>query len=99
MSALRRTKSGVFTIDKSIPFSLLESDPPTFEIEKYLVCTQDVLPFPDLEISAKKAEKLFHGAFVDATQRDGLYKIYQNDLFYGLVEIADGKAKIKTKLC
>ncbi len=99
MSALRRTKSGVFVIDKSIPFSLLESDPSISELEKYLIYTEDVLPFNNLEVTKKNAEKLFHGVSVDATQADGLYKIYQNDLFYGLVEVVDGRAKIKTKLC
>ena len=37
MSSLRRTQSGVFTLEKSIPFSVLEQDPTLEELEKYLI--------------------------------------------------------------
>ena len=99
MSALRRTKSGAFTLENAIPFSLLEKDLPVSELEKYLIPTEKVLPFEVLELSSKNAEKAFHGMTVDAVQADGLYKIYQGDLFYGIAEIKNGRAKIKTKLC
>ena len=34
MSSLLRTQSGVFTVEKAIPFSLLEKDPPIEELER-----------------------------------------------------------------
>ncbi|MBQ8309024.1 MAG: tRNA pseudouridine(55) synthase TruB [Clostridia bacterium] len=99
MSSLRRTKSGVFEIGESIPFSVLEEDPPLEELEKYLIPTERVLPFPKLALTGKNAERIFHGLAVETDEKDGLYKIYQNDLFYGIAEVAQGKAKAKTKLC
>ena len=99
MSALRRTQSGFFRLENSIPFSLLEEDLPVAELEKYLIPTENTLPFSTLELSAKNAEKAFHGMAVEATQADGLYKIYQNDSFYGIAEVKNGMAKIRTKLC
>ncbi|MBQ8323432.1 MAG: tRNA pseudouridine(55) synthase TruB [Clostridia bacterium] len=99
MSALRRTKSGFFTLENAIPFSVLEQDLPVEELEKYLIPTEKTLPLERLELTAKNAERAFHGMTVDAAQADGLYKIYQGDLFYGIAEIKNGKAKIKTKLC
>ncbi len=99
MSALRRTKSGFFSLENSIPFSLLEEDLPVEELEKYLIPTENTLPFATLELTAKNAEKAFHGMAVEASQADGFYKIYQDGLFYGIAEIKNGKAKIKTKLC
>ena len=99
MSSLRRTQSGVFTLEKSIPFSVLEQDPTLEELEKYLIPTESVLPFARLELTEKETEKILHGQFVATAQTDGLYKLYQGELFYGLAEVKDGKAKAKTKLC
>lgn len=99
MSSLRRTQSGVFTLKKSIPFSVLEQDPTLEELEKYLIPTESVLPFARLELTEKETEKILHGQFVATAQTDGLYKLYQGELFYGLAEVKDGKAKAKAKLC
>ena len=30
---------------------------------------------------------------------DGRYKIYRGDTFYGIAEVKNGRARIKTKLC
>ena len=99
MSALRRTQSGIFTIDNAIPFSLLESDPSVEELEKYLIPTESVLPFERLTLTEKQEEKLYHGQYVAVEKADGLYKIYQGENFYGIAEVTGGLAKAKTKLC
>ena len=99
MSSLLRTKSGFFTLDKAIPFSLLENDPSMEELEKWLIPTESVLPFEDLLLNEKQSEKLLHGQQVRVEQINGLYKIYQGGSFYGIAEVKDGLAKAKTKLC
>ncbi len=99
MSALRRTQSGIFTLENALPFSFFEGDPTIEELQARMIPTESVLPFERLVISEKIAEKLFHGQAVSAEQADGLYKLYQGELFYGLAEIQDGKAKAKIKLC
>lgn len=99
MSELKRTQSGVFKIENAIPFSLLEQDLPVEELQKYLIPTESVLPFETLIVGEKDCEKLLHGMCVQASQEDGLYKLYQGENFYGLAEIKQGKAKAKTKLC
>ena len=99
MSALRRTQSGIFTLENAIPFSFFEGDPSVEELQAHMLPTESVLPFDRLVISEKNAEKLFHGQTVPAEQADGLYKLYQGELFYGLAEVKEGKAKAKTKLC
>lgn len=99
MSALRRTKSGAFTLDNAIPFSVLEEDPPLAELEKYLIPTENVLPLETLTLTGKKAERIFNGVAVPAEQADGLYKLYQNETFYGIAQVSNGYAKAKTKLC
>lgn len=99
MSALKRTQSGVFTLSNAIPFSELEKDPPIEELQKFLIPTESVLPFPAIALAGKNAEKIFHGIAVETDEKDGLYKLYHQDGFYGIAEVKDGKAKAKTKLC
>jgi len=99
MSSLLRTKSGVFTLDKAIPFALLESDPTAEELEKWLIPTESVLPYQDLLLEEKASKKLFQGQQVCVEREDGLYKIYQDESFYGIAEVKGGLAKAKTKLC
>ncbi len=99
MSALKRTKSGVFELGNAIPFSLLEEDLPVAELEKYLIPTESVLPFPRLILTDKRPERIFSGMAVETAQADGLYKLYDKENFYGIAEVKEGKAKAKTKLC
>lgn len=99
MSSLLRTQSGCFTLDKSIPFALLEKDPPIEELEGYIIPTESVLPFESLPLGAKQEEKLYNGQRVAVAKADGLYKIYKDGGFYGIAEVVNGLAKAKTKLC
>ena len=99
MSSLLRTKSGVFTLDKAIPFSLLESDPSAEELKKWLIPTESVLPYEDLLLNERQSVKLLQGQQVCVEYADGLYKIYKDGGFYGIAEVKDGLAKAKTKLC
>ncbi len=99
MSALRRTQSGCFDLQNAIPFSLLEEDPTVEELERYLIPTQDVLPFAALTLTQTEEKRLLQGQRVEVKNEDGLYKIYQADSFYGVAEVAQGLAKAKIKLC
>ena len=99
MSALRRTQSGVFMIGNSIPFSVLEADPSVEELEKYLIPTESVLPFERLLLNESQSKKVLQGQQVRVETVDGIYKLYENERFYGLAEVKEGKAKAKTKLC
>ncbi|MBQ7368190.1 MAG: tRNA pseudouridine(55) synthase TruB [Clostridia bacterium] len=99
MSALKRTKSGVFGIETALPFSVLEEDLPVCELEKYLLPTESVLPFETLSLVGKNAERFFNGVAVEVDEKDGVYKIYREEEFYGLAEVKEGRARAKTKLC
>lgn len=99
MSALRRTQSGVFTLQNAVPFSILEEDLNIEELTRFLIPTEAVLPFIKLVLSEADENKLLHGLTVTVDVEDGLYKLYQGETFYGLAEVKDGKAKAKTKLC
>ena len=99
MSALRRTQSGAFTLGNAIPFSLLEKDLPVEELQQYLIPTESVLAYEKLLLTQAEETRLLHGLYVETDAKDGIYKIYQGESFYGLAVVQDGKAKAKTKLC
>ena len=99
MSALLRTQSGVFTLDKAIPFSVFEKDPTLTELEELIIPTEAVLPFEKLLLSEKDERKILQGQSVETGEKDGLYKLYKEGGFYGIAEIQQGFAKAKTKLC
>ena len=99
MSGLRRTQSGIFTVQNAIPFEVLEKDPPLEELESYLIPTDSVLPFETLSLTEAELGKILQGQRVKTAVADGLYKIYTAEGFYGLAEVANGLAKAKTKLC
>ena len=99
MSALHRTKSGFFEIGEALPYSFFEKDPALEELEKYIIPTEKVLPFAKLEVGEKDTQKLLQGQHVRVEYENGLYKLYQNEAFYGLAEVKNGVAKAKTKLC
>ena len=100
MSALRRTQSGVFTEENAIPFSVLEADPTPDELEKLLIPTESVLPYPTLTLQKAGWQKIFIGVAMRVDEPNGLYKFYNEDgSFYGIAEVVDGVAKLKTKLC
>ena len=99
MSALRRTQSGYFQIENALPFSLLEQDISAKELEKYIIPTERVLAYPSITLAGKTAERVLHGLAVETDEKDGLYKLYIEDTFYGIAQVTDGKVKAKTKLC
>ncbi len=99
MSGLRRTKSGFFTLENAIPFEILKQDLPVCELEKYLIPTQDVLPFATFSLLKKDETKLFNGMTVITDYEDGLYKLFKEESFYGILAVENHRAKIRTKLC
>ena len=86
-------------IDNVDNFEFFEKDPDLTALEQYLIPTQDVLPFADLLLTEKGAQKLFNGQRVAVEQADGLYKIYKDEAFYGVAEVKNGLAKAEIKLC
>ncbi len=99
MSSLLRTQSGCFLLPEALPFSLLEEEPSVEALEELIIPTERVLPFEDLSLTERQAEKLYNGQRVSVDVEDGQYKIYKEGVFYGVAEVCAGLAKAKTKLC
>ena len=95
MSALRRTKSGIFTVENAVKLEDLTEE----NIQEMLLATDMVLPFPVLELTAPNKNKIFDGMSIATDYPEGEYKFYRDGNFYGIAEVKRGYAKIKTKLC
>lgn len=92
MASLRRTQSGIFTEETAVELDLLTPE----NLKEYLIPTEDVLPFPVLEIND---ERLYHGLAVSCGCADGRYKLYRGGQFYGLARVESGLARTEKKLC
>lgn len=92
MTALCRTKSGYFSLENAVELDALTEE----NIQSFITETEKVLNFPTITI---ENEHIFHGLPQATKEPDGMYKIFDKDGFYGVAEVMDGKARIKTKLC
>ncbi len=92
MSALERTKSGVFTKETAVPLERLTRE----NFKDFLIPTEEVLPFPVLEISD---ERYYHGVNYEVDLPDGSYKVTRGGEFYGTAKVEGGKIRPDKKLC
>ncbi len=92
MAALRRTQSGVFTEKTAVELDALTAE----NLIEYLIPTEDVLPFPALEMDD---ERLYHGLALPWKGENGQYKLYRGGQFYGLARVENGLVKAEKKLC
>lgn len=92
MSALARTRSGVFTQETSVPLEKLTEE----NVADYLIPTETVLPFPTLRITDGR---LYQGVRLSCDKADGLYKLYDGEGFYGIARVSGGLVKTEKKLC
>ena len=96
MSALKRTKSGLFSIKNAVSTNDLTAE----NIKNFIIPTDSVLPFESITPTAEQAKKLFNGLSVPCAEADGTYKIYGIDgSFYGLAEVTQSNLKVRKKLC
>lgn len=95
MSALVRTRSGIFGIENSVPTQSLTAE----NVNNYIIPTENVLPYDVIQVDGDDAKKLFNGVAVNCAYPDGIYKIYKDGLFYGLAQASQYVLKVIKKLC
>ncbi len=92
MTKLVRTRSGVFTAENSVAFDeLKESASP----ERYLLPSDSAVDFAKLALTAAQAERLLNGLYDEYDLPDGLYRVYNENAFWGVGQVADGLIKMK----
>jgi tRNA pseudouridine55 synthase len=92
MTSLVRTASGYFILEKSVTLEELSTE----NVENYLIPTERLVDLPTIDGVNKH---IFFGLAQRTEREDGLYKIYDENGFYGIAEVKNGSVKIRTKLC
>ena len=96
MSALTRTKSGIFTISDSVSTSELTAE----NVQSYIIPCDSVLPYESIYLQGRDAKKVFNGVPLPCGYGDGAYKLYNEEhSFYGIAVVSGGILKVRTKLC
>ncbi len=95
MSSLIRTQSGAFDIKTAVSTESLSKD----NISAHIIPTQNLLPFPEIHFTGTEAKKLLNGLSVSTDLREGTYKIFFDQGFYGLAEVNKSILRIRVKLC
>lgn len=95
MSKLDRTKSGIFTTESGIKLE----DFKAWDIEKiapFIISADSVINYEKFVLTKAQAQKILDGVFEDLGITDGVYRVYNEEEFWGIGESKDGILKIKS---
>lgn len=91
MSKLERTASGIFTLENGVSVEEFKnSDHP----EKYLIAPDLAVDFEKLVLTAKQAERLLNGLYDEFDINDGIYRVYNQNEFWGIGTIKSKKLRM-----
>ena len=91
MSGLVRTASGKFDLSNAVTVEEFKnSDNP----EKYLIPADFAIDYPKLILSGDRAQKILDGVFLNYGYSDGIYRVYNQDDFWGIGSSKDGVLRI-----
>lgn len=93
MSALERTKAGIFEKQNSVHAEELKN---IDDFEKILIPSDKVVSFEKLILTKKQAKRLLDGLYDTYDLPDGFYRVYNETEFWGVGKIENGLIKMKS---
>lgn len=95
MSSLRRTKSGVFSVEDAYTITEVQEAADRGEAEKLLLPTDTLFAgYPELRADAASEKMLRNGCIVDASAPDGRFRVYsEKGEFLLLGDVKNGRMK------
>ncbi|MBO5068214.1 MAG: tRNA pseudouridine(55) synthase TruB [Clostridia bacterium] len=91
MSKLNRTACGVFDYSNGVSVEeFIACDDAT----KYLIPPDDVTNFPIIRLTDKQATKILNGIFDKYDFEDGIYRVYNENEFWGIGTVKESVLKI-----
>ncbi len=91
MSALCRSESGIFNLENGVPVEeFFKSDNP----EKYLMPSDQAVDFEKIFLTPYQAQKIFDGVYEDYGFKDGIYRVYFGEEFWGVGTATNGSLRI-----
>lgn len=94
LTALCRTKSGIFTIENGVPLDELTEE----NFRSHLIAPEDALSFPRIALNDKFTKRVIDGLPVNLPYNDGLYTVFGEERILGVGEITETALKIKAYL-
>ena len=80
MSSLRRTKSGVFSVDNAYTIAEIQEAADRGEEEKLLLPIDTLFAgYPKLSVDADSEKKLKNGCIINTSSPDGRFRVYSED--------------------
>ena len=91
MSKLSRTASGIFNISNGVSVEEFKCcDNP----EKYLISPDLAVDFEKINLSNNQAQRILNGLFDRHDLADGVYRVYNEQDFWGIGSVKEGILKI-----
>ncbi len=92
MSSLNRTSSGVFNIENGVS---VEDFIKCENAEELLLPADIAVNFEKLILTASQAKKILDGVYENYSFKDGIYRVYNENEFWGVGKASEGKLKIE----
>lgn len=93
MTALCRTECGIFNLSNGVSVKEFKADE---NPERFIIPADSAVNFPKLILTSSQAQKVLDGVFEDYGFTDGVYRVYNEDAFWGVGEASEGKIRIKS---
>lgn len=92
MSKLTRTASGVFCMENGVTVQeFMDSDNP----QKYILPPDIAVDYQKIILTNTQAQKILDGVYEDYGYADGIYRVYNQNEFWGIGLAEKGKLRIK----
>lgn len=91
MSALDRTTCGIFNYQNGTTIEQLKNSD---NVERFLIAPERSLNFEEICLSNQQAQRILDGIFGKTKFKDGLYKVFNEQDFWGVGQVEDGVLKI-----
>ena len=92
MSALDRKKAGVFDYSNGVSVEELRS---SNQPEKFLIAPDSTITFEKLVLTEEQATKILNGVYLDYGFKEGVYRVYNGENFWGIGVVENGSVRIK----
>lgn len=92
MSALNRTSAGVFNYENGVTVDDLKD---CEDLQKFLIAPDTVINFEKLVLTNEQATKILNGVYEDYGFKDGIYRVYNESVFWGVGVAEGGSVRIK----
>jgi tRNA U55 pseudouridine synthase TruB len=91
MSKLTRSASGIFTLENGVS---VEEFKGSSNPEKYLISPDLAIDFPKVVLTNNQATRILNGLFDRYDLQDALYRVYNENEFWGVGSSKEGVLKI-----